>query len=166
MAKNSCARGQIGCFGEYFPLKTGLRETYYTIDQNALPDGRYIFKVTANDALSNPAELALTDELETESVDVDNTPPNVTADAPKLTGSQVEVSFHATDTTSIIRRAEFQLDGGQWKSIFPIDGIADSRREDFTVKVALPDLKQHVVAFRVFDAGANVGSAQVVAGGR
>jgi hypothetical protein len=42
-----------------------------------------------------------------------------------------------------------------------VDGIADSKREDFLVKVALPDSRPHVVAFRVFDANSNVGSAQV-----
>ncbi|HKX27916.1 MAG TPA: hypothetical protein VJ302_09505 [Blastocatellia bacterium] len=152
--------------GEYFPLKTALRDTYYTIDQNALPDGRYIFKVTANDSLSNPAELALTDEQETEPVEIDNTPPDLTADAPRSRGSEVEVTFHATDATSVVRRAEYQLDGGQWKAVFPVDGIADSKREDFVVRSVLPDQKQHVIAFRVFDSSANVGSTQVVVTGK
>lgn len=145
---------------DFYPLKTGLRETYYTVDPNSLPDGRYVFKVTATDALSNPADLALTDEQETEPVEIDNTPPTVKADAPKIAGSRVEVVFHASDTTSIIRRAEYQLDGGQWKSIFPIDGIADSKREDFRIIVTIPDTKPHVIAFRAFDSNSNVGSAQ------
>ena len=146
--------------GEFFPLKTGLRDTYFTIDPNALPDGRYVFKVVASDGLSNPADLALTDEQETEPVEIDNTPPSVSADVPKIAGNQVEVVFHALDTTSIIRRAEYQVDGGTWKSIFPVDGIADSRREDFRVVVKLVDSRPHVVAFRVFDFSSNVGSAQ------
>src|SRR5581483_6917560 len=148
--------------GEWFPLKTGMRETYYTIDANALPDGRYIFKVVASDAPSNPGGLALTDEQETEPIEVDNTAPAVTADAPRVEGGRAEVVFRASDATSIIRRAEYQLDGGQWRAVFPVDGIADSRREDFKVSVTLPDSKPHVIAFRVFDANANVGSSQVV----
>src|SRR5262245_39305715 len=147
--------------GEFYPLKTDLRENYYTIDANALPDGRYVFKVVASDDMSNPGGLALTDEQETEPVEVDNTPPVVTAEAPRINGSNVEVVFRATDATSIIRRAEYQMDGGQWKVVFPVDGIADSKREEFRVAVVLPDKKPHVIALRAFDANANVGSAQV-----
>jgi len=146
--------------GDFYPLKTGLRDTWFTVEPNALPDGRYVFKIVASDGLSNPANLALSDELETEPVEVDNTPPAVTADAPRVAGNTVEIVFRASDATSILRRAEYQLDGGAWKAVFPADGIADSKREEFRVTVALPDAKPHVVAFRVFDANANVGSAQ------
>ncbi|MGE0128734.1 MAG: hypothetical protein AB7U82_11700 [Blastocatellales bacterium] len=145
--------------GEFYPLKTELRENYYTIEANALPDGRYVFKVIASDGLSNPGALALTDEQETELVEVDNTPPAVTADAPRVNGSNAEVVFRAADATSIIRRAEYQVDGGQWKTIFPIDGITDSKREEFRVTVVLPDKKSHVIALRAYDATANVGGA-------
>ncbi|MDX2040236.1 MAG: hypothetical protein SF097_03260 [Acidobacteriota bacterium] len=151
---------------EFYPLKANAKENYFTIDPNALPDGRYVFKVVATDAPSNPASLALTDEQETESVDVDNSPPTVSADAPRVSGGNAEVTFRASDSTSIIKRAEYQLDGGAWKAVFPADGIADSKREEFLVKVALPDARSHVVAFRVFDANSNVGSAQVPVGGK
>jgi sugar lactone lactonase YvrE len=146
--------------GEWFPLKTGMKDNYYTIDANALPDGRYVFKVVASDAPSNPGGVALTDEQETEPIEVDNTAPTVTADAPSVIGARAEAVFRANDATSIIRRAEYQLDGGQWRAVFPVDGIADSRREDFKVIVTLPDAKPHIIAFRVFDANANVGSGQ------
>lgn len=153
-------RDASGGGGDFYPLKTELRENYYTIDANALPDGRYIFKVIASDGASNPGALALTDEQETEPVEVDNTPPTVTADAPRVNGSNVEIIFRAADLTSIIRRAEYQVDGGQWKTIFPVDGIADSKREEFRVAITLPDKRPHVIALRAFDANANVGSAQ------
>ena len=146
---------------EFYPLKQNFRENYFTVDPNALPDGRYVFKVVATDAPTNPAPLALNDEEETEAVDVDNTPPAVTADAPRVSGSSAEVTFRASDATSIIKRAEYQVDGGAWKAIFPVDGIADSKREEFRVKVTLPDTRLHVIAFRAFDANSNVGSAQV-----
>ncbi|MFN0086343.1 MAG: hypothetical protein ACKVX9_13225 [Blastocatellia bacterium] len=152
--------------GEFFPLKTGLREMYYTIDANALPDGRYVFKIVASDALSNPAPLALIDDQETEPVEVDNTPPAVAADSPRVSGNIVEILFRASDATSIIRRGEYQLDGTGWKSLFPADGIADSRREEFRVRLSLPDARPHVLAFRAFDANGNVGSAQAVVTGR
>ena len=146
--------------GEFYPLKADLRDNYFTIDANSLPDGRYIFKVVASDEPSNPGSLALTDEQETEAIEIDNTPPAVTADAPRVTGSNVEVVFRASDATSIIRRAEYQVDGGVWKAVFPADGIADSKREEFRVTATVAGGKPHVIALRVFDANANVGSAQ------
>jgi hypothetical protein len=152
-------RDAASASGEFYPLKSELRETYYTIDPNSLPDGRYIFKIVASDSASNPAAQSLKDEQETEPIEVDNTPPAVTADAPRMTGSNVEIVFRATDATSIIRRAEYQIDGGPWKPVFPADGIADSKREEFRVALVLNDKKPHVVALRAFDANANVGSA-------
>lgn len=146
---------------EFFPLKTGLRDNYYTVDANDLPDGRYVFKVVTSDGLSNPGSVALSDELETEPIELDNTPPAVVNEAPRFQGRQVEVVFRATDTTSILRRAEYQLDGNGWKAVYPQDGIADAKREEFKVTVSLPDNRPHVLAFRVFDANANVGSAQL-----
>jgi hypothetical protein len=146
--------------GDFYPLKTGLRDNYYTVDPNALPDGRYVFKIVASDEVSNPAAQSLTDEQETEPIELDNTPPAVVADAPRLSGPNVEIVFRAADATSIIRRAEYQVDGGPWKAVFPVDGIADSKREEFRVTVTLADKKPHVVALRAFDANANVGTAQ------
>jgi len=152
--------------GNYYPLKTAFRENYFTVDANALPDGRYVFKVVASDAPSNPAALALTDEQETETIEIDNTPPTVTVDPPRISNNNVEVVFRASDTTSIIKRAEYQFDGGPWKSIFPVDGIADSKREEFRVTVQLPDARPHTIAFRAFDANANVGSGQMYVNGK
>jgi hypothetical protein len=146
---------------EFFPLKTGLRDNYYTVDANDLPDGRYVFKVVTSDGLSNPGSVALSDELETEPIELDNTPPAIMNEVPRFQGRQVEVVFRATDATSILRRAEYQLDGNGWKAVYPQDGIADAKREEFKVTVSLPDNRPHVLAFRVFDANANVGSAQL-----
>src|SRR6266508_2838337 len=130
--------------GDFYPLKTGLRENYYTVDPNALPDGRYIFKIVASDEASNPAAQSLMDEQETEPIELDNTPPVVAADAPRWSGPNVEIVFRASDATSIIRRAEYQVDGGPWKPVFPVDGIADSKREEFRVALVLTDKKPHV----------------------
>jgi sugar lactone lactonase YvrE len=154
------ASNSVGVAGDFYPLKTGLRENYYTVDPNALPDGRYVFKIVASDEASNPAAQSLTDEQETEPIELDNTPPAVVADAPRLGGPNVEIVFRAADATSIIRRAEYQVDGGPWKAVFPVDGIADSKREEFRVTVTFADKKPHVVALRAFDANANVGTAQ------
>ncbi len=42
--------------GHWLPLKKGLREAFYSFDTAALPDGEYVFRLTASDAESNPEE--------------------------------------------------------------------------------------------------------------
>jgi hypothetical protein len=147
--------------GDYHVLKSGLKDAYFTIEPNALPDGEYVFQVVATDLPSNPRSLALQDDLETEPIEIDNTPPVVVAGAPSVTGATVIVEFKASDSTSLVKRAEYQLDGGEWLSVFPVDGIADSRSESFRVSVNLTDVRPHVLAFRAFDGNANVGTAKV-----
>ena len=60
-------------------LKENIAENFYTIDGAALTDGRYIFKITAKDAPSNPPNLTLSGERVSEPVEIDNTAPTVTA---------------------------------------------------------------------------------------
>ena len=146
--------------GEFYPLKTAVRENYFTIEPNALPDGRYVFRIIVSDSPSNPSGFSLSDDLETEPIDIDNTPPVVTIGQPGKSADMTQVEFQVSDATSILRRAEYQLDGGTWLAVYPLDGITDSRRETFQVRVKVTDDRPHVLAFRVFDANANVGNAQ------
>lgn len=142
---------------EYYQLRTGLRENYLTIDSKDLPDGRYVFKVIATDHLSNPTSLALSGERETEPIFIDNTAPEVSIKPPTIDGRQATLAVTATDATSIIRRAEYQVDGGQWIPVFPVDGLADSRQEQFSIRIDLPDQRPHLIAVRLFDANSNIG---------
>ena len=134
--------------GDYYPLKTELKENYFTIEPNALPDGWYVIRIVVSDGPSNPGGLALSDDLETEPLDIDNTPPLVTAGTPTRTGDTTTVEFQVTDSTSMIRRAEYQMDGGAWTAVYPIDGISDSRSETFRVTVKVTD-DRYALAFRV-----------------
>ncbi|MBX3279940.1 MAG: hypothetical protein KF868_18215 [Acidobacteria bacterium] len=146
---------------EFYPLKTDLRDNYFTIEPNSLPDGRYVFKLTVSDKPGNPADLALVDELETEPIEIDNTPPAITVGRRVVDGGVVTVEFQASDATSILRRAEYQINGGEWMSIYPVDGISDSLREEYRVRVPVSGNRLLVIALRVFDSNANVGSASV-----
>ncbi len=145
----------------FYPLHSGFRETFHTIDASELPDGRYIFRLVASDRLSNPDVTAISVEAETEPVTIDNTPPGVSPQPPAISGSRAELAFRASDASSIIRRAEYQIDGGSWLTIFPHDGLADSREELFKLSLPLADSRPHSVAFRVIDANLNIGTAQL-----
>ena len=85
-------------------------------------------------------------------------------------GGQAEVQFEAEDGTSPLRSAEFSTDGKEWSDLVADDGIVDSPRETFTVKVRGLEPGEHVITVRAYDTAGNAGMGkavvQVHAGGR
>jgi sugar lactone lactonase YvrE len=144
-------------------LRENVEEPFYTIDGLALADGRYIFKVVANDSLSNPASLALTGERISEPFDIDNTAPTVSVvGTPQVNGESVRVVFEAKENSSFIKRAEYNINGGKWKTVYSDDGISDSQNERYTVNVNLKDSGEYTIALRVFDSSGNAGNARTL----
>jgi len=141
-------------------LRKGLNDAVVAWDTSTVPNGRYVIRVTATDSPSNPGGLALTADKESNAFDVDNTPPTVTAVVE--TRSALRVRAVARDDSSLIRKAEYSVDGGPWQDVYPTDGINDEREE--TYEVALPDLAPpgpHVVVVRATDLLGNVATARV-----
>jgi Gluconolactonase len=144
-------------------LKDKLRDNFYTVDGAALSDGRYVFRVVASDAPDNAAGQALSGERVSEPVDIDNSPPVVVAvGEAKVTGERVRAVIDVLDSTGMVRRTDFSVDGGQWLTIFPDDGIADSPRERFTLDVPLEGAGEHTISLRAFDGSGNIGSIRIV----
>jgi hypothetical protein len=79
-----------------------------------------------------------------------------------VTGDTAEIQFTAEDDTSPLRSAETSQDGKEWKTILSADGIVDSRRETFTVKLAHLTPGEHIVALRASDTSGNIGVGQAV----
>ena len=143
-------------------LADDLTDNFYTLDGAALPDGRYIFKITVTDEPSNPAPLTLTSERLSEPIDVDNTAPVLTLAAPPtVTDGTARLAVDANDGTGRIARGEYSLDGGAWQPLAPDDAIADGPRERYTCNVKLPAPGEHIIALRVQDANGNVGVLRV-----
>lgn len=102
----------------------------------------------------------MTGERLTDTIDIDNTAPVVTEAAPAVVMSgTAQLSFNAVDAASYISRAEYSINAGEWKPIYPADGIADSPNEKFVVEV--PAGKASAVTIRVFDANGNSGNYRV-----
>jgi hypothetical protein len=147
----------------YRLLKDKLRENFYTVDGAALADGKYVFKVVATDAPDNAVGQALTGERVSEPVDIDNTPPVVRAEGEaKIVGDRARVAIEVTDSTGMVKHADFSVDGGAWRSIFPDDGIADSPRERFTLDLPIEGAGEHTISLRAFDSNGNIGSIRLV----
>jgi len=145
-------------------LRENLRENFLTIDGLALADGRYIFKITANDAPSNPAAQILSGERTSEPVDIDNAAPTVSAvGTPQITGNRARVSFEASDAASRLQKAEYSVNGGEWREVYADDGISDGAKERYTLEIPLTNAGEYTITLRVFDANGNVGNARALA---
>jgi len=150
--------------GSFHLLRERLRENFYAVDGAALGDGRYVFRVVASDAPENSLGQALTGERVSEPVDVDGTPPAVrVVGAPQvLPDGRVRVRFGVDDARGMVRRADVNVDSGEWRAVFPEDGIADSPSETYQLDLPAVEPGEHTVSFRAFDGGGNVSSTRIV----
>jgi hypothetical protein len=57
-----------------------------------------------------------------------------------------------------VQRVEYSLDASRWRVVFPKDGIADSRREEFEVTLDESESARSVI-IRATDAMNNVATA-------
>ena len=144
------------------PLKTGLSEGILVWDTTSVPNGRYLIRVVATDAPSNSPGTALTGAMESTTFEVDNSPPSITVSATRRDNNRVTIAFDARDTNSAIQKAEYSLDGDRWQAIYPKDGIADSKYEQFEL-VLEGTAPGRGVMLRVIDALNNLAGTEVQA---
>ncbi|MGO9640822.1 MAG: hypothetical protein ACLP1Y_05910 [Candidatus Acidiferrales bacterium] len=146
-------------------LKDKIEERFFSWDTSTMPDGAYYLKIVASDEPSNPPDLALTAERESDRFLVDNTPPTIgslTAKPDPKSGPGVaRAHFEASDVGSAIARAQYSLDAGDWTLVLPTGGLSDSQQEAYDL--ALTDLApgEHTLAVRVYDQFENATSAKV-----
>ena len=140
------------------PLHTGGWDPIFVWDTTSVPDGTYVVRIAASDAPSNSPGSALTGELESTSFDVDNTPPRIEIAPTPKTNGRTTIAFVVTDGQSAIQRVEYSLDASRWRTVYPKDGIADSRREEFEVVLEEGEAARSLIV-RVTDAMNNVATA-------
>ena len=140
------------------PLKQGLTDPILVWDTTSVPNGRYSIRVVASDAPSNSPATTLTGAMESAAFEIDNTPPTVTVTSVRRQGGKTIIAFDVRDDDSAVEKAEYSLDGNRWQTIYPKDGIADSRFEQFELVLNGDSLPKGVIV-RAFDALNNVASA-------
>lgn len=139
----------------WHPLQRGLSDPIYVWDTTSVPDGTYFVKVAGSDALSNSPGAVLVGELESVSFDIDNTAPHIELQPAARAGSRTTLVFSVRDDQSPVQRVEYSLDASRWRLAYPKDGIADSRREEFEVRLDDTE-KSRSVIIRATDAMNNV----------
>ena len=166
---------------EWKLLKSGITDRFYSFDSGLLPDGSYVLKVVAGDAPSHTPEEALSAEKESPRFEVDNTPPRIQKMTAQVDGRQLHVTLEATDDFSVIKRAEYSVDAGEWQYLEPVGQISDAKTESYDFHASIvppphalvdePEKKhtpvktfsnEHVVVVRVYDRYDNVATAKYV----
>jgi hypothetical protein len=140
-------------------LKSELIDPILVWDTTSVPNGRYVLQVTASDAPSNSPATALAGALESTTFEIDNTPPTVTITGVRRDGTRTIIAFDVRDEHSAVQKAEFSLDGDRWQNIYPRDGIADARTEQFELVLEGTQAARGVI-IRATDALNNVTSAR------
>ena len=144
----------------WFLVRKDLEDSFLSFDTTALPDGRYRFRVTASDRLSQPEGEALTAREESGVVIVDNTPPVLKVESRNLEGDALVVIVLAADALSPVTKAEGAVNADRWRLLPAEDGAADSPVERFVFRVPKPS-GPAVLSIRVLDAAGNVAAASV-----
>jgi len=138
-------------------LEPEWNEMIYAFDTLSFPDGTYLVRLTASDAPSNPAGLELRTERTGPALVIDNSLPVVKNLTAARNGAALDIAFLAEDAYSYIEEAKVLVRPGEWRVVFPVDGIADSRAESYKISLKLPAGAENQVTVRVRDSFGNVG---------
>ncbi len=139
-------------------IEENLTATKHQFSTEAIPDGTYRFKLDATDRFENPETSASTVSITSRIYTVDNSPPDITDIHATRTGeNEYEVTATASDKTSIISAAEYNLNAAEeWRTLTPADSIFDFQQESFRVRIS-PEKQQpeHTLSIRVYDREGN-----------
>jgi hypothetical protein len=142
-------------------VRDKIGEDYLSWDSTTYTDGKYLLRVTATDAPSNPPDQALTASRESDPFLIDNTPPDITCC--NVSGSPgVMLQFHAKDSLSMLGKAEYSVNGGEWILVEPTTRLTDSLEHDYRVTLATRPTGETTVAVRVEDEFGNQAVAKTV----
>lgn len=143
------------------PLKKDLTVRQFSWDSSAFPDGEYVLRISASDASSNPPGKGLADSLESEPFLIDNTAPLIRSLAAAPSGNRLTISFTAADASTVLTKAEYSINAGDWVMIEPTTRLSDSREHSYSATVDRPT-GELTVAVRVTDEFENHSVAKTV----
>ncbi|HVX65560.1 MAG TPA: hypothetical protein VHA11_03110, partial [Bryobacteraceae bacterium] len=136
---------------QWKPLNEKLSDRHLSWDSTSFPDGEYRLRVIASDSPENPPDQALMGELTSDAFTIDNTPPAISGLAATAQGSKVEVRWKTADALSLIEKAEYSVNGGEWTAVDPVTKLTDSREEEYAVTFDRPSAGELTIAVRVDD---------------
>jgi hypothetical protein len=143
-------------------IEDDLSKREYEWDTTGMPSGIYQLKVVASDHKENAPQDALKAERVSAPFPVAHTPPVVAVRVTGVEGDRAVIEATATDPLVRLTEASFAINGKKWSPVFPVDGLFDSKTEQFRFKTEALRPGTYVLVLRVRDAAGNVGSGDVV----
>ena len=145
------------------PIEDELTEKSFEWDTEAVPDGEYHVRVVVSDSPGNPAGSSLSAERVSEPFVVDNTAPDVgkLRAAREPDSESYLIRGVVSDDLSPVRSAQYSIDAGDWKAVFPSDGIFDSLSEKVEFATEPLEAGEHTVVLKAIDYFGNVGAGKV-----
>lgn len=143
--------------------KNTQKKGSYTWDTLRLPDGKYQVRLSASDIPDNPPETAFHVEDTIPPVVVDNSRPVIQSlNCMKKEDGRYSISGVAKDDYSSVVKVQYTIDGQDWVSAYPVDGLFDSPEEPFeiTTKILPPD--DYTLVINGFDSEGNIGAEKVL----
>jgi hypothetical protein len=147
---------------DWFPLTQELKEQFHAWDARAMPDGIYRVRLTVDDSLDNPNGTHRRSERISDAFRVDNTRPTVGDFEVDPSPKGYEVRFTARDAGGSVAAIEVAIDGRGWMPLSPLDGVADSELERYSLIVeaeASGETRPSSMIVRVTDSSGNLGGA-------
>lgn len=128
-------------------------------DTQRLPDGQYFLKLETTDSLSNPENLFLRTDRLSEPFIIDNSGPNVrNISVSTIKGNEKSIKFTVKDDYNPVSEVAYSIDGKDWKIIYPIDSINDSKTEHFAIQTKVNKAKgKHTLVIKAADRIKNIG---------
>ena len=138
-------------------LKEKCSENIFAFDTLSFPDGVYIIKLIASDLPSNPRGLELQKDKISQPLVIDNSIPVIRNFQVFKEKNKLEVTFDAEDSMSSIEEVKYLIRPDEWRTIFPVDGICDSKKEGFKISVRLLPNSDNLITVKVKDSHRNIG---------
>ncbi len=136
-------------------LEDRWTDVLYAFSTANWPDGIYTLKIAASDGPSNPQGAEKKGEKTSPAFLIDNTPPAIKNLKVEKADGALLVVFQAEDQFSPIKDVRCLIRPGEWRLLFPEDGICDSRSESFKVRVPLSSGADNILTIQVRDAVGN-----------
>jgi sugar lactone lactonase YvrE len=146
---------------EWTVIKENIEDSIFVWNTASVPDGTYFMRAVASDRPSNAPDQALSGDFVSQAFEVDNTPPVVQVQGVRSEPPVTVVVVQVSDSHSNVQRVEYSQDGLAWRAAFPVDGIADSRTEQFEIRVQGMD--ERGLSLRAIDMMNNTAAAHAAA---
>lgn len=138
-------------------LKEDWKETIFAFDTVSFPDGIYFLKVEVSDSPSNPLGMELKSDKVSSPLVIDNSLPVIRNFQATRDKNTLTVTFSTEDSLSSIEEVVYIVRPDRWRSVFPLDGICDSKQESFKFPITLMASSENFVTLKVRDRHGNTG---------